>query len=192
MNIEQIDTSKILISLCDKEMKEYNVSYEALGLRDLHARRVIHDLLSRAEHKTGMELHGKRLVIEAMKYDHGCLLLVTVEHSVPRRVYRIKSRSSSYAFRFHNVEELLSCIEQLYRYNSGIKSTLLADDNYYYLVMPRLMSDDRILRIISEYTNYAVKGIFAALSLKEHTNTLSSPHAISEIGKRLVRLKGEG
>ncbi len=186
MNIEQIDASKILISLCDKEMKDYNVSYETLGLRDLHARKVIHDLLSRAEHKTGMELHGKRLVIEAMKYDHGCLLLVTVEHTETRKVYRIKSRSSSYAFRFHNAEDLLSCIEQLYRYSGSTRSTLLADDNCYYLLLPRLMSDDRILRIISEYTNYAAKGILTALSLKEHTKTLSSPNAISEIGKQLL------
>ena len=117
MNIEKINSEKLLISLCDKELEEYNLTYEGLSFTDSRSKRVIQELLIRAESKTGMKLNGKKLMIEAMKYDHGCILLVTVVNRRKRKIYSIKSRSNSYVFSFTSAEELLACIEQLYLAN---------------------------------------------------------------------------
>ncbi len=187
MNIEKINSEKLLISLCDKELEEYNLTYEGLNFSDNRSKRVIEELLIRAESKTGMKLNGKKLMIEAMKYDHGCILLVTVVKHRKRKIYSIKSRSNSYAFRFTCAEELLSCIEQLYRANErNKKSSILFDNHNYYLLLGNSIPSDCFMRITGEYANSVQKGKITCSALKEKCSVLAAENALETVGRAML------
>ena len=188
MNIEQIDTSKILISLCDRDMENYNVTYESLGMRDIRSRGFIKELLHFAEDKTGVPLSGKRLLIEAMKYEHGCLLLVTVGRPSYGRRYRIKCRSGTYTFRFDSAEDLLSCIEQLCLSCSRLPpSSVTTDSEHYWLILHSAMPDKIYMNIIREFSSFFIRSNVYAVSLLEHTRLISDGNAIHQIGMSLIK-----
>ena len=187
MNIEKINSEKLLISLCDKELEEYNLTYEGLSFADNRSKRVIEDLLIRAESKTGMKLNGKKLMIEAMKYDHGCILLVTVVNRHKRRIYSIKSRSNSYAFSFTCAEELLSCIEQLYRANErGRNSSILFDNRNYYLMLGNSIPSDCFMRITGEYAHSVLSGKITCSALREKCSILAAENALEVVGSTMI------
>ncbi len=187
MNIEKINSEKLLISLCDKELEEYNLTYEGLSFADNQSKRVIQELLIRAESKTGMKLNGRKLMIEAMKYDRGCILLVTVVSRHKRKVYSIKSRSNSYAFRFTDAEEMLSCIEQLYIANErSRKSSILFDSRNYYLILGNSIPSDRFMRITREYANSVQTGKITCSALKEKCTVLAAENALELVGKAML------
>lgn len=187
MNIEKINSEKLLISLCDKELEEYNLTYEGLSFSDKCSKGVIEDLLIRAESKTGMKLNGKKLMIEAMKYDHGCILLVTIVNRHKRKIYSIKSRSNSYAFSFTCAEELLSCIEQLYRANERSKnSSILFDNRNYYLVLGNSIPSDGFMRITGEYAHSVQSGKITCSALREKCSVLAAENALEIVGSAML------
>ena len=115
MKIEQIDRTRILISLGEADLKNYSVTFESLSLSEEHSRQVLRELLHTASSRTGISFHNKRIVIEALKYEHGCLLLLTLSsRSGKKKRYRLRFHHSLYLFRFECAEHLLSCIAALY------------------------------------------------------------------------------
>ena len=72
MNIEKIDTSRILISLCAGDMERYAVTFESLNFSETHSKRVLKEIMAYAAEKTGVDFDNKRIVIEALKYEKGC------------------------------------------------------------------------------------------------------------------------
>lgn len=187
MNIEQINSEKLLISLCDKELEEYHLTYETLSFTDTRSKKVIQEILLRAETRTGIRLNGKKLIVEAMKYDHGCILLVTIVNRRKRKIYHIKNRSNSYAFRFSDAEELLSCIEQLYLADEKIgKSSILSDDRDYYLMLNSSIPSESFMRITGEYADSVQKGKITCSAISEKCTVLASKNAVELVGKSLL------
>ena len=90
MNIEQIDDSRVLITLCDEDMKSYSVSFDTMSLSDEHTKKVLKQLMYYASDKTGISFEKKHILIEALKYEHGCILLFTVSEKGKRKIYKIK------------------------------------------------------------------------------------------------------
>lgn len=187
MNIEQINSSKLLISLCDRELEEYDLNYETMDLKNEKTRSIIRRVLKYAENKTGMELSTGSLVIEAMKYDHGCLLLVTLIKNKSKKRYRIKMRSDSYLFSFQNTENMLSCMEQLYAAGKTPELSALYRTNYGYCMIVRcLLPDECFLRITGEFADKCKKGKIFCAAAAEKSRIIIPHRAISRIGSLLA------
>lgn len=183
MNIEQIDPSRVLISLCEKDMMELNVSYESLGLRDQHGRSVIKELLGCAERETGLSLLGKRLVIEALRYNSGCLLLVSISGHRSRKTYRIINRSDVYVYRFDGAEALICCCRRLCR--SGLtmpRSSLSGNGGKYYLCLGCTLLSEKAGLILQEYASGRTRGRVRATAVSEQTRLITSDHAVEKLG----------
>ena len=137
MNIEQIDSRRILISMTENELEDYSITFEALSLSEKQTQRVLKELMDRAAQRTGISFRDKRVLIEALKYEKGCIFLLTVsDKNRKRRIFRIKFCNESYMFLFKDAESLLSCIQALYRMNTGrLVSTVYFYRRQYYLVI---------------------------------------------------------
>ena len=64
MKIEQIDNSRILISLCDKELQKFSVTFESLDFSESHSRSVIREIIQNASAQTGIDMSNKKILIE--------------------------------------------------------------------------------------------------------------------------------
>lgn len=185
MNIEQIDTSRIIISLADKDMEHYSVSFETLNLDEFHSREVLKELLYYASVKTGISFKNKKILIEAMQYEHGCLLLITVsDKNKKRKIYRIKSYTDSYIFTFGSVEDFLSCIQAVYNIKDNkFFSSAFADGCLYYLAIQSASAlKAKYLRTISEFSTQTNRGEICLAALREHATLLCDKTAIETIG----------
>ena len=185
MNIEQIDTSRIIISLADKDMEHYSVSFETLNLDEFHSREVLKELLYYASVKTGISFKNKKILIEAMQYEHGCLLLITVsDKNKNRKIYRIKSYTDSYIFTFGSVEDFLACMKALYNIKDNkFFSSAFVDNGLYYLAIQSASAlKNKYLSTISEFSTQINRGDICLAALREHATLLCDKNAIETIG----------
>ncbi len=188
MNIEQIDNTRILISLCDKDLEHYRVTFENLSLSESHSRTVLKELMYHASVKTGMDLKDKKVLIEALKYEHGCLLLLTVsERCRKRKVYRVKYYHDSSVFSFANAENFLSCINALYHmpFEPYSSSAFLYEQMYYLVLRTPSPLKANYIHTIREFCTPSRHGTLFAAFLQEHGTPLQLHHAIRTIGKNL-------
>ena len=108
MNIEKIDTSRIIISLCAGDMEKYDITFESLNFSETHSKTVLKEIMACASEKTGVNFNNKRIMIEALKYEKGCLLLVTL--SARKKIYRVKYYDNSYIFTFNPLRIAVSLL----------------------------------------------------------------------------------
>ena len=71
MRIEMISSDRILISLEEKDLTGYSLTFEDLSLKDDRSRKVLSELMRLAEQKTGLCFHDKRVLIEALGLQSG-------------------------------------------------------------------------------------------------------------------------
>lgn len=188
MNIEQIDSSRILISLCDKDLENYSVTFENLSLSEAHSRMVLKELMYHASIKTGINLKDKKVLIEALKYEHGCILLLTVsEKSKKRKTYHVKYYNDSYIFTFNNAENFLSCIKALYHIQKDTfsSSAFLYNQNYYLVIKTASPLKAKYTNTIHEFCTNAKRGNLFNAFLLEHAKPLKLNYAIQHIGRSL-------
>ena len=186
MNIEQIDNSRIIISLGNKDMENFSITFENLNLSDMHSRKVLKEILFYASSKTGISFKDKKVFIEAMQYENGCILLLTLKIK-KRKIYYIKNYSDSYIFAFDCVDSFLNCIKAIYNMNGNrYFSSAFVDNNIYYLaIQPTSILKDKYIKTISEFSTGTKKGKINLEILKEHANMILSKNAVETIGKRL-------
>ena len=188
MNIEQIDTSRIIISLADKDMEKFSVTFETLDFDERHSREVLTELLRCASLKTGISFKDKKILIEAMQYKHGCLLLITVKDKNKRKIYRIKSYTDSYIFTFPDVDDFLACIKALYhiKTNKFFSSAFVYNGLYYLAIQSPSALKTKYLRTISEFSTQTKRGEICLALLREHAHLLCDKNAIETIGKQFI------
>ena len=63
MTIEQIDSNRILIALCDDDMKSFSLEFESMTLSDPHVKEMIQRLLKFASNETGISVKNKKMLI---------------------------------------------------------------------------------------------------------------------------------
>ena len=192
MNIEQLDEQRILISLCDEELELYSVSFEALGIGEKNSDMMLKDLLAQAEKQTGISIKDKHILIEAMRFERGCLLLVTVSEKAGG-----KSRSAhspeeySAAFVFEDSEALLGCICALYAMKGfHCESTLLVYEESYYLVLGSSDTPDKtVTDTLLEFGSLAGRGRSFISSLYEHARVITPSRAVEAVGRAMTEKK---
>ncbi|MBQ8860776.1 MAG: adaptor protein MecA [Ruminococcus sp.] len=76
MKISQLSHNKVLISLCDDDMKNFELKFDEMGMCDPHSKKIINRLLTLACSSNNIETDNKTIICEALKSDNGCVLFV--------------------------------------------------------------------------------------------------------------------
>ena len=187
MKIEQLDSPRILISLGEKDMTDYALTFDTISLEDPHAGHILKQLMHHACAETGISLHNKQVLIEAMQYEHGCLLLLTVSDKHRRKTYHIKRNGHCLTFCFHSADDLLHCIQTLcHLHERHPHSAVYRYGNAYYLCLPSSLPITRRCRYIAgEFADGCRFGRPFLAFLQEHAQVLQPDDAIRTIGHLL-------
>lgn len=183
MTIEQIDNSRILIALGEDDMKTFSLEFESMNLKNPHVKTIISRLLSFAQEETGISTKNKRMLIEAMQYDHGCLLMVTFsEKGGKRKIYKIKNPHRFSIYILDNATDLLNCATALKNLcPQNIKSDIYSVFDKYALVIFQTGRTKKSVRhTISEYAS-PISGSSAMLAkIREYGKALALGNAIEK------------
>ena len=197
MTIDKIKSNKILITLCDEDMRDFSLDYDTLSLYDSHSGKILMRILQIACFKTDIditytilengldiEIKDKRIVVEALPTVDGCMLLLTVEDK-KRKKYRLQNGKKCSCYDVGNSKNFLDVIQLLYKQNVCCnKNSAYEKDGVYYLIFDYPAVPKRFKRILHEYGVRCGDNIFAA-NLRENAQEICRSNAIAVIGKCL-------
>lgn len=187
MTIEQIDNTKLLISLCSQDMRDFSLNFDTMSLWDDHSRKVLSRLLHLAGNKTGMTIDKRSVLVEAVPYDFGCILLVSLlEKSVKRKVYKVKKLEGKPCVRFSSVTDLMDCAKVLQRQGVALhRNSLWLYEGEYYLMSDYPYISDRARGILTEFGTLLRMRDTGIASVKEKGKVLCEGDAMNIIGLRI-------
>ncbi len=177
MTVEQIDSTKVLISLCNEDLTEYSLRFDTMSFNDPHSRRILNKLLTIACGKTGIKQEkDKSMLVEAMPHSNGCLILLTMNHRKKKRtIYRIKKNTSGWCCRFQNADDFLCCLEKLREKNETLyRVSAYFFRESYYLFTEQSKLSDRVTEVLSEFGRLCKREIIFSKRLEEGGKILFS------------------
>lgn len=187
MTIEQIDSTKVLISLCTEDMHDFALKYDSMSFNDEHSRKILKRLLMLACNKTGIEVHNKTMVIEALPHESGCLILITLKNRKSgRRIYKIKDKNKLLCCMFESSENFLSAISSLYKLNIHYYgNSAYFFSGKYYIIFMNASLPRRAKAILNEFAKMSICTKTFEARLSESGKLIAKADAISTVGKPL-------
>ena len=186
MTIEQLDESKVLISLCNEDMRDYKLKFSEMSFCSEHSKRILMRLLRLACLKAGVNFEHKTWLLEALPHSSGCLLLVTMLEKKHRKTYKVKRLTEQGCFVFDNAENLLSAAEILRVKDVFLRSnSLWLLKGKYYLVFDYSVVSALVNNIFQEYSKYFRYSQVAISRIKEIGKPLCTGNALGEIGQKI-------
>lgn len=187
MFIEQLDKSKLLITLENEDLNTFDLKPYSISLENRETKALLSQLLTLAAVKAGIQIKDRILSVEAMPYDTGCFLLVTIKPKKKRKLYRIKQEPAYLLAVFADTQKMLEAIKRLYslggeRYSSTIYSY---NGRFYLLISSKMEICKNFFAVMQEYGKVLPCGELTAARLNEYCSPLRSNDSISYIGSRL-------
>lgn len=183
MTIEQIDSSKILIVLGDKDMRDFALEYGTMSFDDPHSRKILGSILTLACTKTGMSTKGKRMLVEALPHPDGCLILLTLEANRKPRVYKIKRKKRAVCAVFENAEELIRASVVLKNNINVPENSLYFYGDKYYLILDSIYIPCSVMRVLREFSLKVIQSNIFSARIKENGRLILKGKAHCLIGK---------
>lgn len=187
MKISQLSHNKVLISLCDDDMKNFELKFDEMGMCDPHSKKIINRLLTLACSSNNIETDNKTIICEALKSDNGCVLFVSVkEKNYKRKKYRIKRISEYPCYKFSDAETMLTAFEKLYNLDAlYYNNSAYFYAGRYYLVFDYPIVSKKAEQVLLEFATKTKGSKTFIARLNESGKTLSNGNAIVHIGSSL-------
>lgn len=190
MNINKIDETRLIIALEDKDMQAFDLRFDQFLWSDSKSRHVIKELLLIAKERTGFCVSNKRLMIETIQRDNGCVILFTLlsdKSKRPRKIFKIKIKNDPLIYKFSDSESLLCAIERIISNKKRIQESCVLEykKSYYLVILANKGLSVNESAILSEYAKLTGNSFLAFANLKEHGNVICEKSAIETIGRYL-------
>lgn len=186
MTIEQLDASKVLISLGCEDMKNFELKFENLSFYSEHSKRILLRLLKLACMKAGISAKSKSVLMEALPHRSGCLILVTMMEKKTCKSYKVKSVTPYAYFMFESAEAMLSASGEIYGQNLDLHgNSLWLSEDRYYLIFDSPLLKLRAKEILSEYGTQHKAARAELARIKERGRLLSGGNALEYIGRKI-------
>lgn len=187
MFIEQLDSTRLLITLEQEDLNTFELEPYSISLENTETKSLLKQLLTLAAIKAGVPIRDRVLSVETLPYDCGCFLLVTIKPREKRRTYKIKNDGKTILTAFPDTEAMLNAVQQLYSSPAQMSDcSLFEHGGIYYLTLTHSNSDTQIVRgILEEYGEILPCGSLSKSRLSEFYNTVCENDAIEKIGSQL-------
>lgn len=177
MTIEQIDKSKVMILLGSEDMRDFSLEYDTLDFSDPHSRRILNRLLKLACSKTGLNTDNKRMYVEALPHNNGCLILLTLRPKSERRTYKIKRTNKELGCVFENCEALIQASVALGKNYIPKNSAYFYNGKYYLIIDSRPVSV-YVLATFEEFSNILALNRITSARIKENGRLIAHKNAV--------------
>lgn len=147
MSIDKVADNKILISMCNSDIKQL------MGVID--RKTDLLEIVARfACNKTGIEVNNSNLLIEKITHQNGYLLLVTIKADGGNRVkYKINKTPKYVCYYFDDIDNFLTAYNYIKRYKTLFNScnTIVLNNNKFVITFENIIPKDSINHFMCEY-----------------------------------------
>lgn len=183
MTIEMISNSKILIVLGGEDMRDFELEYDTMSLSDPHSRKILSRLLSLACTKTGISTEDKNMVVEALPYPDGCLILLTLEARRKPKIYKVKRKIPSLCVTFDTAENLIRAVVNLKDRENIPDNSLYYYDNKYYLIVKGGAVPKGVMYVLREFAEKIVHSNLNSVRIEEKAKLLINSNAHQKLAQ---------
>ncbi len=188
LKIELVDQKTVKITLDENDLDEMSLSFHDTDGAASETKRAVRGLITKIKEETELDLTGGKLFIEAFPdVNGGCVLYVNV---IDRNRGGLHSKKNSpgfnhpLIFRFKTLDSLLGACEHLFKQYSHLvrKSSLyLLDQEYFLTLCSYLRTDDKLVKLLSEYGQYFGKGEIRLSFIREHARCIIEDAAVETL-----------
>ncbi len=187
MTIEQLDTTKVLISLCNEDMRDFSLSFDTMSMHSDHSRKVLLRLLHLASSKTGIAWADGTVLVEALPHQSGCLILVTlVDKKKRRKTYKVKRIETRPCFCFDGIDSLFCAVESLRNLPHILqRNSLWQKDNKFLLVFDYPIIPARVRGILLQFSREKAISRVHLARIRESGKLICAPNAVEIISSKI-------
>ncbi len=187
MFIEQLDKTRLLITLEHEDLDVFDLEPYSISMENKETKSLFKQLLTLAAIKAGITIKDKVLSVETMPYDFGCFLLVTIKPKNKRKIYKIKKFCSYLLAEFENASAMLDGVKKLYSENLITYSCDLYSGNgkYYLLFTSKAVLPNTLSLLLAEYGKIIPYSQLAVSRLEEFCRLLHKSDTIEHIGGKI-------
>lgn len=180
MTIEKLDNSRLLISLCKYDMERLNLREDNMTLKNQEFKDTIKAILSVAMYEAETSINGRKAYIEALPYEDGCFLLVTLVYKEKRsKRYKVKRKKKA-LYHFDDFEDIINMSYSLTSQGISCGNTrIFESEGKYYLYCEDC--SNCFERIVREYAQRISLTNTEIARFNEYGNVIASGNAIKKI-----------
>ncbi len=188
LKIELVDQKTVKITLDENDLNEMALSFHDEASATFETKRAVLNLISKIKDETELDLTGGKLFIEAFPdANGGCVLYVNVIDRSRGSLHAQKASvgfNSPLIFRFKELKSLLAACKRLFHQYSHLirKSSLyLLDEEYFLILYSYLRTDEKLIKLLSEYGKYFGKGEIKLSFMNEHARCIVEDAAVETL-----------
>lgn len=179
MNIEQINDSKIKVTVNTEDQEKYGISYDTMNYTDINTRKFCENIIEKAKRELGFDSRNSRILFEARNGFQGDLTIIISK--IPKSL----SDESEYMYQilcYENLDDFFDsgkvfkpCLEQI------VSSELYSLDNKFYLYIEMEGKPSTAKKLITSLFEYSNPVNIAFEYLKEHGKRMGEKDILASI-----------
>lgn len=186
MTIERVDDKRLIISLSEEDMKIFDITFKKFDWSNDFSKNLINQLLALAKEETGFSTENKKMMIDLLPQNGGCIIFVTTISKVTkekRKIYKIKKSRGPFIFVFKNIENVINAIDKIRNISiMDFKNKLVEYENCYFLILcPCVCLPTQLKSIFNEYGKLCGEGLIKNSIITEWGNTVIPENAMKVI-----------
>lgn len=186
MQIIQINENRVLITLKNDDISNFDLEFDKLNYSDPCQQKIIERLFTLACVNNDICTKDKTVTLEALPNPDGYYILVSLNDKKSRKRYRIKRIKEYPCYQFFNIDSMFTIIKKLYNCDAlYYNNSLYCYNNRYYLVFDYPSVPKKVQSLLNEFALKVKCNKLFLARLNESAKKISSGNAIVHIGSAL-------
>ena len=164
-------------------MKDFSLEYDRLGFEDPHSKKILKRLLTLACNKAGLNITDKKILVEAMPQEKGCLILLTLVSEANRKIYKIKKQRKNLCYIFDDTESLISASKAFSNSRKCPDNSVYLWENKYAVVLENVVENTALFSKFREFSHIILKGKLHTARIKESGKLLAGKNGLEVINR---------
>lgn len=182
----------VKLTLTNKDMKKYNITYEILKKNEKITKNIILNILKTAKEFIASNIEKNKIILESFKTKNSnSIFYISIQKNMyDKKTNKLKIKNKKISTiipviaifkKKGNMENFCKNITQIY-YNKKFKSDLFSfENNFVVVIFVPDQEKDEFLALVKEFGNLYGKGYVKYITIKEHCKLLFKGTAIEKI-----------
>lgn len=164
-------------------MEDFSLEYEKLSFDDPHSNKILKRLLTLACTKTGLNITDKKILVEAIPQEKGCLILLTLLPKTHRKIYKIKKERKNLCYVFEDTESLISASKAISGNSIHTENSVYLWNGKYAVILENILENPALFAKFREFSSCTLKGKIHTARVKEGGKLLAGKNGLEVINK---------
>lgn len=163
-------------------MNDFSLDYNTLSFKDPHSCKILNRLIHLACDKTEISTTDKKILVEAIPDNNGCIILLTLMQNKIRKVYKIKKPTTWVAYIFNTTDSLINACVATDSYKIPEENSLYNFEDKYAVIFENIENVPKKFYTLGEFADIIISDKTECAKIKEKGKLLTE-NAVSVMNR---------